>query len=169
MKPRNLVSVYEGAAAIEELEINVDKRFKPLKSHEIRNLGCFIDIMMNNGCDISQLDGFFVSYTIAQIGKEFDLLRFGTDYILNIELKSELKVANKLQKIHKQMKENYYYLKFLGKPIRIFTYVENDGFYEFKEAMEQPIKVNSTAISTIIKGCNIDDNIDPNEAEYPTV
>lgn len=71
--------------------------------------------MQENGCGISHLDGFYVSYSIAQIGKEFDLLRFGKDYILNIELKSELKIAQKEKKILKQMHENNYYLHFLKK------------------------------------------------------
>lgn len=51
--------------------------------------------MADNECLISHFDGFFVSYTIAQIGKELDLLRFGEEFLLNIEIKSELKVAQK--------------------------------------------------------------------------
>lgn len=35
------------------------------------------------------------------------MLRFGENFILNIELKSELKVANKTDKIEKQLKTNY--------------------------------------------------------------
>ncbi len=168
MKPRNLTSVYEGAVAIEKLECDIDKRFKSLKIHEIRNLGSFLEIMSANGCGISHFDGYFVGYTIAQISKEFDFLRFGTDYILDIEIKSELKVANKLQKIHKQMKENYYYLKFLGKPIKIFTYVENDGFYEYDKETEQAIEVEPSVVAASMISCKVDDTIDPAKAFVPS-
>ena len=99
MKPRNLISVIQGEAALEECGCFVDKRFNVLKKHEIRNLTSFCSILQKDGCDISHFDGFFVSYSIAQIGKEFDLLRFGKDYILNIEIKSELKSAQKEAKI----------------------------------------------------------------------
>ncbi|MDD2357016.1 MAG: hypothetical protein PHX13_03785 [Thiovulaceae bacterium] len=34
-------------------------------------------------------ENYYLNYEIPQIGKEFDLLRIGTDSIINIELKSE--------------------------------------------------------------------------------
>ena len=45
-------------------------------------------------------DGFYVGYHIPQIGKEFDLLRIGKEYLVNIEIKSAadpLKVKNQLK------------------------------------------------------------------------
>ena len=99
MKPRNIIAVIQGDAAVEATGADVDKRFKVLKSHEIRNLRSFCDIMRQNRCGLAHFDGFYVSYSILQIGKEFDLLRFGDDYVLNIEIKSELKIAQKDQKI----------------------------------------------------------------------
>ncbi len=51
-----------------------------------------------------------LGYTIKQINEEFDLLRFGDSYIFNIEVKSELKVTNKIKKLLSQMRKNYYYL-----------------------------------------------------------
>ena len=101
MNPQNLISVYQGAAALEKASTNVEKKFKVLKSHEIRNLNSFCNILQTCGCNISDFDGFFVGYTIGQIGKEFDLLTFGSDLTINIEIKSELKVAKKEEKILK--------------------------------------------------------------------
>ncbi len=72
MRPQNLLSVYQGAEALENLEIPVDQKMKPLKQHEIRNLHSFCDEILNAGCHLPDLDGFFVGYTIHQIGKEFD-------------------------------------------------------------------------------------------------
>ena len=122
MKTRNIISVLHGEEVIEAAGLMVDKKQRSLKKSEIRTMRSFYEIMTNEGCLIKHFDGFFVSYSIAQIGKELDLLRFGADYILNIEIKSEIKEANKQAKILKQMRENYYYLRCLVKPILILTY-----------------------------------------------
>lgn len=106
MKPQNVISVLRGAAALETLGDNVQKGYKVLKPHEIRTMTQFCQIMQSLGCKIVHFDGFYVSYTIQQINKEFDLLRFSKDSILNIEIKSELKTANKEDKILKQMRKN---------------------------------------------------------------
>lgn len=168
MKPRNLISVFQGDAAIELSGLDVDKHFVALKKHEIRNMRSFCSTMASEGCTIGHFDGFFVSYTIAQIGKEIDLLRFGNEYILNIELKSELKIAKKDQKILKQMRENYYYLKFLGKAIRIYTYVENDGFYQYDDKHDTIVKVKAEIIANSLKEQTVDYTIDPDKEFIPS-
>lgn len=101
MKPKNLIAASQGNAIIDEYNLDVDQKFKYLKTHEIRNLTNLCNILKLSGCTISEFDGFFISYSIAQLGKKFDLLRFGKNYILNIELKSELKIAQKEKKILK--------------------------------------------------------------------
>lgn len=46
--------------------------------------------------EISESTDFFLfDYTIPQIGKEFDLLRFGANYNINIELKSQQLLKHK--------------------------------------------------------------------------
>lgn len=167
MKPRNLIAVFQGDAAAETTGADVDKRFKVLKRHEIRNLSSFCSIMQTEGCCIANFDGFFVSYSIAQIGKEFDLLRFGPDYILNIEIKSELKIVQKETKILRQMHENHYYLQFLNKPIYIFTYVENDGFFQYCEN-NSLIRVSSDVIANYMCNQTIDYSADPDRLFIPS-
>lgn len=79
---------------------------------------------------IADLDSFFIGYNIPQIGKEFDLLRFGTNFHINIELKS----TSAEHKILKQLKRNKYYLKFLGKPVRHFTFqTDTKTLYHLKD------------------------------------
>ena len=168
MKPRNLISVFQGATAVELTGAVVDKCFVSLKKHEIRNISSFCAIMKSKECTIGHFDGFFVSYTIAQIGKEFDLLRFGNEYVLNIEIKSELKVAKKELKILKQMRENYYYLKFLGKPIRIYTYVENDGFYQYDDKNDDVVKIQSEIVANSMKSQTVDYAVDPDKEFVPS-
>ncbi|MBQ3515314.1 MAG: DUF2075 domain-containing protein [Lachnospiraceae bacterium] len=168
MKTRNLISFSQSADAIESLDDEISKKHREIKPHETRNLKSFCNFMLSQGCSMKNFDGFFVGYSIPQIGKEFDLLRFGTNYILNIELKSELKVAKKNQKILKQMRENYYYLKFLGKPVCIFTYVENDGFYEYDSVNNDLVSVLSSKVSAFIKTQEVEETDDPDKLFIPS-
>ena len=47
----------------------------PVKEHEFQSLRHLVDILWQQGVAIPEMDGFFYSYTIRQIGKEFDLLK----------------------------------------------------------------------------------------------
>ncbi len=71
---------------------------------------------------LSFLDGFYYSFTIAHISKEFDLLKIsaGSDSVLNIELKSE---AIAEDRILKQLAQNRYYLSHISKMIFSYSYV----------------------------------------------
>lgn len=166
MKTENLLCTFQGASAIDSPA--VDKRLKKLKTHEIRNLTSFCRIMSTHGFSYRDYDGYFVSYSIRQIGKEFDLLRFGDESILNIELKSDLKIANKLDKIRKQMEINYYYLKFLGKPIVIITYVENDGFFVYDSVSNTAKSIAESDVAEIIKAHKPNLEIDPDKEFIPS-
>lgn len=97
----------------------------PVKEHEFHSLQKLVDILCEKGVTIAQLDGFFYSYTIRQIGKEFDLLKISVDNrVLNIELKS-LAVSD--EKIEKQLQKNKYYLGTLADRLDMYTYVEETG------------------------------------------
>ena len=161
MKPENLLCTFQGAAAIDLP--TVAAHLKKLKSHEIRNLESFCRIMSNYDFSYKDYDGYFVSYSIKQIGKEFDLLRFGDDLILNIELKSELKIVDKLEIIRKQMEKNHYYLKFLGKPIVIITYVESDGFFVYDSNANAVNSITESDVAEIIKAHKPNRAIDPDK------
>lgn len=168
MKPSNLVSAYQGAEALEASGLTIEKKFKVLKSNEIRTLNSFCNIMRSNGCEISDFDGFYIGYTIGQIGKEFDLLRFGDNLTINIEVKSELKVAKKEEKILKQMRINYYYLKSLGRPLKIFTYVENDGFYQYSIESDKLIRSSTQILASFIQSHVVNYAIDPDKEFKPS-
>jgi len=171
MRTQNLVSVYQGALALEESSYETKKGFNTLKSHEIRNLQSFCDAMRNCSCCISDFDGFYVGYSIKQIGKEFDLLSFRKGSMINIEIKGELSEDRKMEKIQKQMRVNYYYLKFLNRELRIFTYVENDGFYEYMIKNDTVIKIRAETVAGCISGSNsdpVDYEADPDKEFIPS-
>ena len=74
------------------------------------------------GVEIKDFENFFLSFTIEQIGKEFDLIKLDKDnLVLNIELKSE-EVG--VEAIQNQLEKNRYYLKHLAPDVRLYTFVE---------------------------------------------
>lgn len=98
---------------------------KPVGGHEAASLRALTENLL--GClpaddPLQYLDGFWFSYTIAHISKEFDLLKFSEngDCILNIELKSE---AIGEERIRAQLEQNRYYLSNISGSIYSFTFV----------------------------------------------
>lgn len=69
-------------------------------------------------------DAFYYNYQIPQIGKEFDLLRFCNEFILNIELKSDIVP---LEDIKKQLIRNRYYLRHIRNEILLFSLIVKGG------------------------------------------
>ena len=104
-------------------------------------------MLVQLGSDITfgQLDGFYFSYSIPQISKEFDLLRITDDAVLDIELKSDT-VAE--AKIHKQLVRNKYYLGHFERTIYLFTYVKGGRVYTLDEQ-------NHLAKTTVLELKNI--------------
>ena len=89
-----------------------------IQEREIESLRILVDWLIESGIDIEALDGFYYSYKIPQIGKEFDLLKFKDSACLNIELKSE-PVSE--EKIRKQLLQNRHYLSHLDLELYNFT------------------------------------------------
>lgn len=96
---------------------------KGIKDYELNGIEALVKNILQTENDISSLANFYIGYSIPQIGKEFDLLRFGEDDIVNIEIKSE----STIDKILKQQEKNKYYLSFLGQDIHIYTYISNEN------------------------------------------
>lgn len=68
---------------------------------------------------VNIFNGFYVGYKIQHISKEFDLLRFGDNFIINIEIKSE----STEEKIKNQLTRNRYYLYHINKVVHNFCFV----------------------------------------------
>ena len=115
----SLISSYENINSKRDLQ-------KKFKEHEIVSLSALVEQLIAKGLGVSDFDGFFFSYTIEHISKEFDLIRLSGDKssILNIELKST-DVAQ--SKIEKQLRQNLYYLRHIAKDIRSYTYVSSSN------------------------------------------
>lgn len=91
-----------------------------IKQSEIHDLESLVNEMTSiRPRDFGRFDQYYVGYTIPQISREFDLLRFGKNDIINIELKRE----STEDKIKRQLVRNKYYLEFLGKTVFNYSYV----------------------------------------------
>ena len=123
MKHINIISLTQ---AYDTLEYEEYKNFLnyhniEVNDKEIDDLKSLITILNDREEIQSIFNQFYVGYKIPQISKEFDLLRFGKDSIINIELKN----SSTEEKILKQLKQNKYYLSFLTQEVHNFTFVEN--------------------------------------------
>lgn len=167
MKPSNLLSIYQGGQALASLGKTAERRYKVLKSHELATMRAFCDSLKAEGCTVSELDGFFAGYAIDRISKEFDLLRFGHDCIVNIELKAPLRRANKEEKILRQMRANHHYLSFLGQPLHLFTYVDKDGFYAYEPSTRSLRTSCAAEIADILRHQHLNPDADPDKLFVP--
>lgn len=92
-----------------------------IKNEEVDDLKSLIDNLYAHTSNNNIFNSFFVGYKIPQIGKEFDLLRFGKDCVINLELKS----TSTPEKIQQQLKRNKYYLSYIGNKQHYLTYVSS--------------------------------------------
>ena len=167
MHPTSLLTAYQGGQALVNLGDHAERRFKRLKSHELATLRAFCDEMKAQSCGVAELDGFFVGYAIEPISKEFDLLRFSDTLILNIELKAPLRRADKEEKIRRQMRTNHHYLSFLSRPLRLFTFVDKDGFYEYLPQQDQLTRADAAEIADLLRTQKVDPALDTDTLFVP--
>lgn len=112
--------------ASEYLSMLADREQKSkVKPHEFETIRQLTSSLEENAVSLSCLDGFFFSYSIHQIGKEFDLLKIEPGKkVLNIELKCEPISEHDMEK---QLRQNRYYLEFIAPELRLFTFVGSTG------------------------------------------
>ncbi|ETE91807.1 TPA: ATP-binding protein [Bacillus thuringiensis] len=110
------------------------------------------------------VDGFYVGYRINQISGQFDLLRFGEDNVINIELKSE----NTGPEMEKQLLRNKYYLGFKGKKILQFTYVSSEKQLFYLNEQEEFVEVEMAFLVKHLKKQVVSEIGDINEYFSPS-
>lgn len=169
----NLISAYKGARAYDDCcnkKSNAPEPPYPLKPVEINTLASLCDELQALMVPFSVFDGYYIGYIIKQISKEFDLLRFSDDMVVNIELKSNLdhlSASKKTDKILKQMIKNHYYLNAMKKEIHIYTFVENDGLYRYNQEDQTTEKVNISELSDILISQTFNEEIFPDKLFLP--
>lgn len=163
MKPihlQSLVDAYEDLSPISferYLQLFSMDRIRDGELHDLKQL-----LQQFHQGEPIPLHQFFVGYRIKQISKEFDLLRIGQNYIVNVELKRE----SSLEKIKKQLLQNIYYLKFLEVDIYSFTYISSTNTL-YRLNGEQLLPVSPTELKEVLHDQqlrqleNIDNLFDP--------
>ncbi|MFF2455149.1 ATP-binding protein [Peribacillus simplex] len=145
MKPINLLSLLSANRKLTPEVFNsyISHFDIKIKKSELEDLRSLVTELLGKIKEVNILERFYVGYTINQIGKEFALLRFGDNNIINIELKKE----DTGDKIKEQLIKNKYYLGFLDKKVLNFTYVaeEKKLFY-----LDESEKLTEVEISFLI-------------------
>ena len=121
------INIYALSRIHEEAPFNIVEKhssqkrdIQRTKAHEIESLRLFVDALLSSGATLDECYGFFYSFQIPQIGKEFDLLKFTDKLCLNVELKS---VAVPEEQILSQLLKNRHYLSHLGKRLALYSVI----------------------------------------------
>ncbi|MGI9580135.1 DNA/RNA helicase domain-containing protein [Chryseobacterium sp. RRHN12] len=152
MREINLISIIDSYKNLNsDLFQNYLKYYSTkLKDSEIQDLSKLVVAIKTISQKITNFDMFFVGYIIPQISKEFDLLRFDKDIILNIEIKRE----STTEKLKKQLEQNKYYLSFLNREIHCFSYVSSENKVYSIDANNQIFESNIKQLLTVIASQN---------------
>ncbi|MCA0973111.1 AAA family ATPase [Halomonas denitrificans] len=133
MKSINLLSLSQ---AHESLDPDEYKSFKEhykidIDDAEISDVKTLVSEMLPILSFVNIFNDFYVGYKIQHISKEFDLLRFGSNFILNIEVKNE----STEEKIKRQLTRNRYYLHHINEVIHNYCFVAtNKDLYQLGES-----------------------------------
>lgn len=107
-----LLPLYEKALSDREEDIKV-------RREEIELIETIVNNLIFYKAEKYCFENWFYSFSIPQIGKEFDLLKISTDkMVINVELKSQ---EVSLEKIEKQLVQNRYYLSHVASQIYSYT------------------------------------------------
>lgn len=118
-----LYQIIENSNRVEEI---LEQNSIVLKKHEVESLKSFLTFLFNENeqYDLAFCtENFVMSYIIPQIGEEFDILRLGSNYNLNIELKSKFDK----EKMKNQLLRKEHYLKFLNVPSVHISFSSDNG------------------------------------------
>lgn len=141
-------------------------QIKNMKEHEVLCLFSLCrEIQESLDVDFYLFESFYINYQIPQIGKEFDLLKFGKNKIINIELKSQQVNEDKLIK---QSQRNFYYLSPLQRTIHCYVFLENSNqIYQYIPQKNSLEKVNISKIIQELREISLE-TIHPDNLFVPT-
>ncbi|MDH5889163.1 DNA/RNA helicase domain-containing protein [Vibrio splendidus] len=121
MKSINIISLVQAHDSLDPAEYGgyIKHYGIDIKNNEVEDLKHLALQMYEILPFMNIFNDFYVGYKIQHISKEFDLLRFGSNYIINVELKN----SSTPDKVKKQLVRNKYYLSHINRVVHNFTYV----------------------------------------------
>jgi Uncharacterized conserved protein (DUF2075) len=166
MKPINILSLLQARASLNEENFgSYTKHYGvDIRDAEIDDVENLANAIRSAGSKLRVFEDFYVGYKIPQIGKEFDLLRFGQHSIVNIEVKRDCTV----EKVKAQLVRNKYYLSFIGRKIFAFTFVSNSGELFFFLDDGQLQIVNPAYLTEILAQQTLDKEAAPDSLFNPS-
>ncbi|MBR2295672.1 MAG: DUF2075 domain-containing protein [Clostridiales bacterium] len=128
-----------------------------LKPHENSCILAVVNNLLENNITGPKASGYYINVQCNNLlQEEFDILRFGQESILNIEVKSSMPTKG----IIYQMQRHKYLLSTLGKEVYCYTYIEEeDTLYQYNDS--EISTVSFSELSSVIE----DDYIDKNELD----
>lgn len=166
MKPANVFSLLQAKSSLNEGRFNsyLLHHGIEIKDAELADMSAFAATIRAVGASVRDLNNFYVGYKVPQIGKEFDLIKFCRDAIINIELKSN----SEAEKIRAQLARNKYYLSFIGRTIYAFTFVSSTGKLYFLDADEHLVEITPAQLQEILSKQVEDEVNEPNSLFNPS-
>lgn len=121
MKSINLLSLAQAHSSLGVNEYRDFLRYYgiDISDSEVLDVKILVGEMFALLSFVNVFNDFYVGYKIQHISKEFDLLRFGSNYIVNVEVKNESTWDN----IRKQLVRNKYYLSHISRVVHNFCFV----------------------------------------------
>lgn len=160
MKNINILSLVHAQSTLQE---DSYKKFLShygikIRNEEVNDLASLVKVLSDQTSNKNIFNQYYLGYQIPQIGKEFDLLRFGKDDIINIELKKTSTPA----RIQKQLKRNKYYLSFIEKKIHHFCFQSDTGELFYLSDTDELEIANLSHLIKLLEGQQFDNiiNID---------
>lgn len=166
MKSVNVFSLLQAKSSLNEegFKSYLQHHEIDIKDAELTDMSAFAATIRAAGASVRDLNDFYVGYKVPQIGKEFDLLKFCRDSIINIELKSNSETA----KIRAQLVRNKYYLSFIGRAIYAFTFVSSSGKLYFLDADECLVEITPVQLQEVLSKQVADEANEPDSLFNPS-
>ena len=124
-----------------------------VQEYEANSLRILVSELINREVSVPELDGFFYSFRIPRIGKEFDLLKIQDEVCLNIELKSTM-VGE--EKVFNQLLANRHYLGHLDKKALLFTVITDTLTCYKLSSNTKLVRVDFDEVVNAIQRCSSD-------------
>lgn len=148
MKPVNLYMLASRPDTVPASSVESMMSFRRsdvfMRDAELEDIAALTHQLVKSGASIQALAGFFCSYVIEHIGKEFDLLKVASRrMIFNIELKSQNKHPADMEQ---QLQKNAYYLRGLGLPMMLFAWLKSTNtLYELRQDRLEEVPMSRLA------------------------
>lgn len=135
-----------------------------MRAGEIDDIYSFVEQLREGDSGDLVFDRYYVGYKISQIGKEFDLLRFGENYHLNIEIKSDFDIA----KMRRQLRRNKYFLGHLGLDVFFISYSSLNKKFFLLTPEEEVVEVSREEIIILLASQEIEESISIDDRFNPS-